>query len=283
MDLVLEIFDEHVGLDRVYEALPGNLARDSVWRQALSSYWISWLLATLLYFTFSSIDYAFFFDHRLMKHKQFLPHQVRQEIASAAYSLFVMAALSTPIWLAEVRGYSRLYTDVDEYGWPYLLASIAGFLAFTDTAIYFIHRAFHHPALYPIIHKEHHKWKVPTPYASIAFHPFDGWSQGAFACRNCSSLFSLSLWLYVSDSFFLFIGRILLAASRRPHRDSRRRACRSAAVPRVYFPLSAAAPRVSGALRLCAAVDHLDPRPGLSDSRGALRPCCTSIVYLCVL
>ena len=29
MDLVLEIFDEHVGLDRVYEALPGNLARDS--------------------------------------------------------------------------------------------------------------------------------------------------------------------------------------------------------------------------------------------------------------
>ena len=219
MDLVLEVFDEHVGLDRVYEALPGNLARDSVWRQALSSYWISWLLATLLYFTFSSIDYAFFFDHRLMKHKQFLPHQVRQEIASAAYSLFVMAALSTPIWLAEVRGYSRLYTDVDEYGWPYLLASIAGFLAFTDTAIYFIHRAFHHPALYPIIHKEHHKWKVPTPYASIAFHPFDGWSQGAFACRNCSSLFSLSLFALLRVRFVFFFywthfSRIAAAAQR---------------------------------------------------------------------
>mmetsp|Transcript_10793 Transcript_10793/g.18037 ORF Transcript_10793/g.18037 Transcript_10793/m.18037 type:complete len:274 (-) Transcript_10793:56-877(-) len=199
MDLVLEIADE-LFLDSVYEKTY-PLARDNIWRQANSTYWIAWTMATVLYFTFSSIDFYFFFDKRLMRHKQFLPNQVRKEIASATWALFVMALMATPVWLLEVRGYSQLYTNIEDYGWGYFLFSIPAFLMFTDMCIYWIHRWFHHPLLYPIIHKEHHKWKVPTPYASIAFHPLDGFSQG-FPYHLFAFLFPLQRHLYL----ILFFG-----------------------------------------------------------------------------
>ena len=51
------------------------------------------------------------------------------------------------------------------------------FIIFTDFFIYWIHRGLHHPLLYKHLHKPHHKWIMPTPYASHAFHPLDGWSQ----------------------------------------------------------------------------------------------------------
>ena len=43
--------------------------------------------------------------------------------------------------------------------------------------IYWIHRGLHHKKVYKYIHKAHHIWKVPTPFASHAFHPVDGFLQ----------------------------------------------------------------------------------------------------------
>jgi lathosterol oxidase len=199
MDWLLEQLDER-WLDDVYRS--SGLARESLVRQIVSTYFVGWLGGSFVYYTFSTLDYFLLFDRRLERHKQFLPHQVRQEILSATWSLFVMAALSVPIWLLEVRGYSRLYTDVADYGLAYFFASILAFLLFTDTCIYWIHRWFHHPALYPYVHKEHHKWKVPTPYASIAFHPVDGWSQ-ALPYHLFVMLFPMQRHLYLA--LFVFV------------------------------------------------------------------------------
>ena len=52
------------------------------------------------------------------------------------------------------------------------------FLLFSDTCVYWIHRALHHRLLYAPIHKLHHKYKETTPFSSYAFHPLDGWLQG---------------------------------------------------------------------------------------------------------
>ena len=51
------------------------------------------------------------------------------------------------------------------------------FLLFTDGCIYFIHRILHKGWFYKVLHKDHHLWKNPTPFASHAFHPVDGWVQ----------------------------------------------------------------------------------------------------------
>ena len=84
------------------------------------------------------------------------------------------------VHILQVNGYSKLYDDVDStVGWIFVVISMGTFLFFTDMMIYFIHRGLHHRLVYKHIHKPHHKWKVPTPYASHAFHPVDGFLQSS--------------------------------------------------------------------------------------------------------
>ncbi|XP_041947461.1 lathosterol oxidase isoform X2 [Alosa sapidissima] len=80
----------------------------------------------------------------------------------------------------EVRGYSKLYDDVHDspMGWSGLIFSMVSFLFFTDGCIYWIHRFLHHRLIYKHFHKPHHVWKIPSPFASHAFHPVDGFLQG---------------------------------------------------------------------------------------------------------
>jgi lathosterol oxidase len=45
--------------------------------------------------------------------------------------------------------------------------------------IYFIHRGLHHRLIYKHFHKTHHRWIVPTPFASHAFQWLDGFLQSS--------------------------------------------------------------------------------------------------------
>ncbi|GLE02638.1 hypothetical protein PINS_up011479 [Pythium insidiosum] len=174
MDLVLDAADTLL-LDALY---PPSLPRDSLLRQTLSLAAITLLGAYALYFGGAAFSYAFLFDKRQCKHPRFLPNQVRLEIQYACWSIPVMMLLTLPWILAEVRGYSRLYSDLHAYSTSYLAFSIVSFVLFTDLLIYWIHRALHHRSVYARIHKPHHRWIVPTPFASHAFHPVDGFLQG---------------------------------------------------------------------------------------------------------
>lgn len=70
---------------------------------------------------------------------------------------FIPTSLLTVLWFVpEVRGYSKLYDNVEDYGWPYFIFSIALFLFFTDMCIYWIHRWIHHPLIYAKLHKVFH-------------------------------------------------------------------------------------------------------------------------------
>ncbi|KAF8340484.1 C5-sterol desaturase [Cantharellus anzutake] len=151
--------------------------RDYVLRQLLSVTVITLIGIHLLYFVFAAASYFFVFDHRMMKHPRFLKNQVKLEIHTSLKSFPGMLLLTLPWFQGEVMGYSRLYNDPKEYGIAYLFFSIFLFLIVTDYCIYWIHRWLHLPFLYKHIHKPHHKWLVPTPFASHAFHPVDGFSQ----------------------------------------------------------------------------------------------------------
>lgn len=77
-----------------------------------------------------------------------------------------------------MRGNSKLY-DLTEAGpelW-YNVVQIPFSLLFTDFFIYWIHRGLHHRLVYKTLHKPHHRWIMPTPYASHAFHRLDGFAQ----------------------------------------------------------------------------------------------------------
>merc|ERR1719199_1543257 len=123
------------------------------------------------------MNYIFLFDKQYMKHPKFLENQIAKEMWCACSSMPVMTMLTLPIFVGEVRGYSKLYDNIDEYGVGYFLFSLLAFLMFNDCLIYWIHRWLHSRFFYRYIHKEHHRWLVPTPFASHAFHPLDGFSQ----------------------------------------------------------------------------------------------------------
>ncbi|KAI9139909.1 putative C-5 sterol desaturase, partial [Paraphysoderma sedebokerense] len=175
MDLAIDVLDSLV-FDSLY-AKYYPLPRHSLLRQIITLNVTQTIGGYFFYFFFASLSYYFIYDRSQMAHPKFLKNQIRKEIMVACKSIPIMSVIMTGPALVEVRGYSRAYRNVDEYGWGYFFLSIVLFLLFTDMCIYWIHRALHHPLLYTRIHKPHHLWKVPTPFASHAFHPLDGTSQ----------------------------------------------------------------------------------------------------------
>lgn len=190
-----DVLDTHIHSSQTM-AILSAWPRDYILRQAISISSITIIGIHILYFLFAGLSYKFIFNHDMMKHPRFLKNQVWLEIQSSLQALPVMTLLTLPIFLAEVRGHSMLYSGLDTYGYCYLIASIpmcVGFscfgscltwgerhthfsyhlsqifryLLFTDYAIYWIHRWLHIPVIYKYIHKSHHRWiSKLSPYVS---------------------------------------------------------------------------------------------------------------------
>jgi len=133
-------------------------ARDNIVRQIISIMIITQIGACGLYWVFSALSYYLIFDRRLEYHPRFLKNQIRQEIISSMQAVPFINILTVPFFLAEVRGKSLLYTNVDDYGWSWMVVSTVLFMIWNDFMIYWIHRLEHHPSVYKYIHKPHHKW-----------------------------------------------------------------------------------------------------------------------------
>ncbi|RPB04830.1 hypothetical protein L873DRAFT_1798651 [Choiromyces venosus 120613-1] len=191
---------------RAYESL---FRRDDWQRQAFSLFLITWIFGLIVYFVFASLSYFFIFDKDTFKHPKFLKNQIRQEMAQTMCSLPVMAIFTAPFFLAEVRGYSKLYAHVELHGTGYLWFQFPLFLLFTDFWIYLIHRGLHHKSIYKTIHKPHHKWIMPTPFASHAFHPVDGFSQ-SLPYHIFPFIFPLHKYAYIGLFMFINIWTIMI-------------------------------------------------------------------------
>ncbi|KAL5486200.1 ERG3 [Sanghuangporus weigelae] len=175
--------------------------RDYIPRQIISLTVLTMIGIHVLYFFFAGFSYYFMFNHDMMRHPRFLKNQVRQEIHLSLRAFPGMMALTIPFFQAEVMGFSKLYKDPKEYGWGYFFFSILWFLLFTDFCIYWAHRWLHIPFIYKRLHKQHHKWIVPSPFASHAFHPVDGFVQ-SFPYHLFVFLFPIQRQLYLA----LFVG-----------------------------------------------------------------------------
>ncbi|KAI0240652.1 Lathosterol oxidase [Lamellibrachia satsuma] len=176
MDVALKYSDEYFFTPYVY---PKSWPEEDLLRQFLSLNVIVDVGGTLLYLITASLSWFFIFDSRLLQHPKALENQVQREITFTLQSIPFMGLPTAALFLLEVRGYSRLYDSVDEarFGWWSIAGTLLTFIMFTDFIIYWIHRWLHHPLIYKNIHKPHHQWKVPSPFASHAFHPLDGFAQ----------------------------------------------------------------------------------------------------------
>ncbi len=47
--------------------------------------------------------------------------RLRREIKNSVQTLFIFTVVDALVYLAQLNGYTRIYTDVSEYGWLYLI------------------------------------------------------------------------------------------------------------------------------------------------------------------
>jgi lathosterol oxidase len=168
------------------------------------------VFGVILYFLFGTLSYVFIFDKKNKEHPKYLKNQIRLEIKQAIISIPFMSIFTAAMFLGEVRGHSKLYdTTAEGPGMWYNIVQFPFFLIFTDFFIYFIHRGLHHPLVYKRLHKPHHKWIMPTPYASHAFHPIDGFAQ-SIPYHVFPYLFPLQKLSYLALFVFINIWTIMI-------------------------------------------------------------------------
>jgi lathosterol oxidase len=168
------------------------------------------IFGVFIYYVFATLSYVFIFDKATFKHPRYIKNQIRLEMRQTNIAQPIMALLTAPWFLLEIRGYSKLYDAVEDGpGTWYNFAQFPLFICFTDFFIYWIHRGLHHPLVYRHLHKPHHKWIMPTPYASHAFHPLDGYAQ-SIPYHVFPFLFPLQKFAYVSLFIFISIWTILI-------------------------------------------------------------------------
>jgi len=171
------------------------------------------IFGLVLYFICASLSYRFIFDHATFTHPKYLKHQVKLEIRQTMISMPIMAMFTSPCFLAEVRGYGKLYDAPSDAPFAlYNFLQFPIFVCFTDLAIYWIHRGLHHPKIYKTLHKPHHKWIMPTPYASHAFHPLDGFAQ-SIPYHLFPFIFPLQKFAYVALFILINIWTVFIRTS----------------------------------------------------------------------
>lgn len=98
---------------------------------------------------------------------------VRREIGYALLSAPIYAAPAALVLVLWRRGGTLLYADPAARGLLWLPVSAAIYLLAQDAYYYWLHRLLHHPKLFTLAHRGHHRSREPTPFASFAFDPLE--------------------------------------------------------------------------------------------------------------
>src|SRR6195952_1469415 len=89
----------------------------------------------------------------------------------------IAGTVTTILWQ---RGYTKVYTDINQYGWWYVPVSLIVFILLHETYYYWLHRWMHKPKKFLIVHKIHHDSNITSPFTAFSFHPLEGLLQAVF-------------------------------------------------------------------------------------------------------
>lgn len=137
------------------------------------------LVAGLFYFIF----YKWFpekFETRKINNKKYKKRQFEKEIKWSVLTSLLFSVAGTITVILWQKGYTRVYTKIDLYGWLYLPLSLVIFMLLHETYYYWIHRWMHKPAIFRIVHKVHHDSNIASPFTAFSFHPLEGFLQAIF-------------------------------------------------------------------------------------------------------
>ncbi|MEP6616543.1 MAG: sterol desaturase family protein [Ginsengibacter sp.] len=147
------------------------------------------IMAALIgrYFLFTGIFYGLFyklsfkrFKGRKLNSRKYYPSQFKKEVMWSMVTSAIFAISGAATIVLWQKGYTRIYSQVNEYGWVYLPLSLLLFLFLHETFYYWLHRWMHIPRIFRIVHKVHHDSHITSPFTAFSFHPLEGLLQAIF-------------------------------------------------------------------------------------------------------
>ena len=129
------------------------------------------LLAGVAYVVFWHWGKLRFAHRRIQSNPR--PAKPWQELGHSTIAIVCFSATLVIGMYAGRAGWFNTYTDIAQYGWAWFVFTVVLMGVVHDSYYYWAHRFMHHPALFRHVHKVHHSFPNPTPFACNAFHPFD--------------------------------------------------------------------------------------------------------------
>jgi Delta7-sterol 5-desaturase len=114
--------------------------------------------------------------------------QIKQELINSFFTLIVSSLFVLVIYFLQSKGYTKIYTDINDYPKFFAYGGFFILLIIDDAWFYWIHRLLHHPKIYKQIHKVHHNSIDVNPFTSISFH----WAE----------TFLLTFWIIPASMIF---------------------------------------------------------------------------------
>ncbi|MEO8820340.1 MAG: sterol desaturase family protein, partial [Ginsengibacter sp.] len=139
------------------------------------------------YFLVAGIFYLVFYnwfrekyEARKINKKKYKAGQLKKEIKYSLISSLIFAVAGAITVILWQKGYTKVYTNIDLYGWWYLPVSLLIYMLLQETYYYWTHRWMHIPSVFRIVHKVHHDSHISSPFTAFSFHPMEGLLQAIF-------------------------------------------------------------------------------------------------------
>jgi ferredoxin-NADP reductase/sterol desaturase/sphingolipid hydroxylase (fatty acid hydroxylase superfamily) len=123
------------------------------------------------FFIFWIVGKKYFKKIRIQETERASLHHFKHDLGFSASTFLIFAIMDVCFLYLESKGYTRIYFDINEYGYLWLGLSFFIVLFIDDMFFYWSHRAMHTPSLYKFFHKVHHESTDPSPLTAFAFHP----------------------------------------------------------------------------------------------------------------
>ena len=137
------------------------------------------IVAGLFYLVF----YIWFFERwalRKINSKNYKKTQFRIEVMWSMVTALIFSIAGAVTVILWQKGYTKVYTNIADYGWWYLPTSLMVFMMLHETYYYWLHRWMHIPRIFKIVHKVHHNSNITSPFTAFSFHPIEGLLQAIF-------------------------------------------------------------------------------------------------------
>ena len=139
------------------------------------------LLIAFRYVLISGIFFVAFYvlDPKGFESRKIFPkhrdrRQYKMEVKWSIITSAIFAISGTFMFVLWQEGYTKVYEDLNEYGWWYIPVSFIVATLIHETYYYWLHRWMHKPKIYRLIHKRHHESHITSPWTSFSFHPVEG-------------------------------------------------------------------------------------------------------------